>query len=279
MKNTETVIESSEGEFHFDWRELYGHRDLLILLVRKELSAKFRQTLLGPLWFLLQPVLLTLVYLLLFDRIALVPYGAAPAHLFLLLSVPLWNYFAQSLSAVAEGLTSHVALMNKVHFPRLVIPLTAVVWRIVPLGLQLSLFVLAAALLPGESNPLIFSWQLVLVPGFISLLAVLALGVGLCIAAWSIRYKDLQHLFPFLLQLALFVTPVVYPASALPTDWRWLAFVNPAAPFFEGLRACCLGTPWPSLEAFALGIFLSGFLFLFGLVQFQKVERTFVDTI
>lgn len=274
---TETVIEPTTGFAKFNFAELAAHRDLLVLLVKKELSAKFRQTLLGPLWFLLQPVLLTLVYLLLLDRIAMVPYGQVPAHLFLLLSVPLWNYFAQSLSAVAEGLNTHVALLNKVHFPRLVIPLTALIWRLVPLSLQLLLFLGVAFFSEKLLAPPV--WVALVFPVLLLHLALLALGIGLGIASLSIRYKDLQHLFPFLLQLALFATPVLYPATALPNGFRWLAEWNPVAPLLETLRALVFQAHFPSLESYLFSLLSTVVILLVALIRFQTVERTFVDTL
>jgi lipopolysaccharide transport system permease protein len=277
----ETIIEPSHGRFTLDLRGLVQYRDLLVLLVQRELSSKFRQTLLGPLWFVAQPCLTAAVYWFAFYRVATLPTGGIPSVLFFLSSVTLWTYFSQSCSGVAEALNHHAHLMTKVHFPRLIVPLSIVTWRLFPLLLQLftlGIVYCVTIAIGTQSTVAPSAWLPLALPLIVAVMGMLALGTGLFIAACTVRFRDLHHLFALMLQLWMFATPVVYPLSTVPVSYRNWMVLNPMTGIFETARYFLFGIPFEPVCLF-ISLTVSALIFSVGLYSFQRVERTFVDTI
>lgn len=280
----EIVIEPSRGWLRVPWRELWDYRDLFWQFVRRDFSTKYRQTLLGPAWFVLQPLLTTAVFTVVFGRIARLPTDNVPPGLFYLCGLLSWTYFSQTMPAIAGTFTTNAHLFGKIYFPRLSVPLSQVVGNLAALALQLATF---AALWiyyriftefgsqPGipwwESAALFLSAQLQIM--------VLALGVGCLLAAATGKYRDLQHVLPVVTQLWFYATPIVYPLSMISTEahWRWVATINPMTAPAEAIKLALLGTSsWtPSLAAGAWAITIV--LLAAGLFAFSRAERTVVD--
>jgi len=221
------------------------------------------------------------MYWFAFYRVASVSVGHIPPMLFYFSSVALWTYFSQTCAGVSEALNHHAHLMTKVHFPRLIVPISIVTWRLIPLALQFAVFALFYCALGwmGRAEAVTPSpWIALVLPALVFLVALLALGTGLFIAACTVRFRDLHHLFSLVLQLWMFGTPVVYPLAEVPQPYRnWLA-LNPLSAIFEAFRWALFGTP-VDLRLMTVSVIMVLMVFSLGLYTFQRVERTFVDTI
>jgi lipopolysaccharide transport system permease protein len=275
------VIEPRRGWLHLNLREVWEYRDLLLLLVRRDLLARYKQTLLGPLWHLLQPVLTTAVFVLVFARVARIPTGGVPAPLFYLSGLLAWNYFAQNVTVTSGTFLNNAALFGKVWFPRLVVPVAAIAGNLVTLALQLVPFLLCAMWygMQGNTGLDLLSWRLVVLPLAAGHVAVLSLGVGLCMAATTARYRDLLHLNQFVVQLWMFATPVIYPLAQISPRWSWLAWLNPMAAPVEIFRWCLLGSGSVPTAMLATSLGLTAALLLAGLLAFTNAARSAVDTV
>jgi len=280
VSSTERILRPRRGWFRLDLARLLQHRDLLLLLVRRDLVSRYQQTILGPLWFVIQPLLLTGVFVLVFNRGLGTSTDGVPAHLFYLCGMLPWAYFATVLGSAGNTFQANAQVFTKVYFPRLVVPLAVVLASLAPLVLQSLLFL--AFYLPAlfGAHP----WQplplaLVLLPLALLQTALLALGVSLLASGLSAKYRDLQHALPFVVQLWMFATPVIYPLSQLGSLARWVAALNPLACPVEMLRLACFGTG--TVTPALVGLSLGGTLLALaaGLIVFQRAERTFADTV
>lgn len=276
----ERILRPRRGWLRVDWRRLAESRDLLAMLVRRDLVSRYQQTILGPLWFLLQPLLLTGVFVLVFNRGLGTSTDGVPAHLFYLCGMLLWAYFANVLGNAGNTFQTNASVFTKVYFPRLVVPLAVVLASLAPLVLQTLLFLAFYA--PALFGPHLWQAQplaLALLPLALGQTALLALGVSLLASGLSAKYRDLQHALPFVVQLWMFATPVIYSLSQLGPSARWLAALNPLACPVELLRFAFFGagTVTPALAALSLGGTL--LTLAAGLFVFQRAERTFADTV
>lgn len=276
----EIIIEPARGWFRIEWRELWEYRDLLALLVRRDFLARYQQTLLGPLWHFLQPVLTTLLFALIFSRVAGIPTDGLPAPLFYLCGLLGWNYFAQNITAGGATFVANQQLFAKVWFPRLVVPLAAIVSNLVAFALQLVPFIVFFTyylFFRKDAGSVHVTWRVLLLPLPLLHIAVLSLAVSLWMSASTAKYRDVIHLNQYLVQLWMFATPIIYPLSQVPPRFSWLALANPMAAPIEALRLCLLGRG--SYDRFTMGISLAitFALLISGLVLFQNTARSAVD--
>jgi len=260
---------------------LWAHRDLLLLLVRRDWITRYSQTVLGPIWFLIQPLLTTLVFVLVFTKVAKISTGEKPPMLFYLCGMIPWNYFAQTFSSSSSVLTANVALFGKVYFPRLVVPLAGVVSNALMMLIQFCLFVvvwLVYYFLEGAVSvpPL---GGLFLLPLAVLQVAALALGAGLLMAAITARYRDLSHLSAFLVNLWFYVTPVIFPISSVPSHLKWALMLNPLTFALEAFRYSLLGVGVVDLPMIVTTTCATALILFLGMVAFQRVQGSFVDTV
>ena len=278
----EIVIEPNRNWFRLNWAEFWEYRDLLFLLVRRDFLSKYKQTVLGPAWFVLQPLLTTLVFTVFFGKVAKVSTEGVPGMLFYLCGMLGWNYFAQNISTGAATFTNNAQLFGKVYFPRLVVPVSAIISNAFALGLNLvvylAFFTWYKSFVP-EAAPLRIGVAACWVPLLILETAALSLGVSLWLSASSAKYRDLSHITPLLIQLWMFATPIIYPASSLPPQMQWINWVNPMSAITEGFRYCLLGKSTLGMPAMIASALLTMALLLSGILLFQKTERTVVDTV
>jgi len=257
----------------FDLSELLRYRDLIYLLARRDLAVRYKQTLLGIAWAVLQPVLAMLVFSVVFGQLAGLPSDGIPYPVFAYLGLLPWTYAASAVSRSASSLVSNAPLLGKVYFPRLILPLAAVVAPLVDLGL--AFLVLVGLMAWYGITP---SASLLLLLPLVALAGVLALGVGTAMAALSVRWRDLLHALPFLIQVWLYATPVVYPASLVPDRYRLLFHLNPMTGLVEGFRAAALGRPF-ELAGLALTAACVMGLLLAGVWLFRRAELTLSDVL
>ena len=261
-------------------RDVWRYRDLLIMFVKRDFVSTYKQTILGPLWFFIQPLLTTITYMIIFGNIAKISTDGLPMTLFYMAGITLWNYFSECLNKTATVFKDNANIFGKVYFPRLVMPLSIVVSNLVRLGIQFILFLLFWAwfLIKGD-NHLHPNLYILLTPYLIVLMALLALGAGMMISAMTTKYRDLIFLLTFGIQLMMYATPVIYPMSSLPAKYAWLIKANPLSVLIETFRYAFTGSgefSWLSLgysTLFAL-VLLTG-----GTIIFNKVERSFMDTV
>lgn len=280
----EIIIEPNRKWFYIDWREIVQYRDLLFLLVRRDFISKYKQTILGPVWFILQPLLTTVVFTIFFHRVAKVSTDGLPPHLFYLCGLMMWNYFANCLKSTANSLIANANIFNKVYFPRLIAPLASVISNLFTFGIQLGTFLVFYfyfKLFAQESaniqpNLLVIIGAL---PFLLIQAAAFSLGVGLWISALTSKYRDLTFAMGFLTQLWLYATPVIYPVSAIPVHWRFIMAINPMAAIVDLYRYAFFGTAALSLKYLFLSVVTTIVILISGLLIFNKVQRTFIDTI
>ncbi len=278
----EVVIEPSRGWLNLRWDELWAYRDLLVLLVQRDFISRYKQTILGPLWFILQPVLTTLVFAIVFSRVAGIPTDGIPAPLFYICGLLGWNYFAQNVTTAGATFINNSHLFGKVWFPRLLMPISVVVANLVAFALQLIPFIGFAVyykLHPDTAAAIQPDWRILLAPLPLLQLAVLSLGVSFWISASTAKYRDLVHLTQYLIQLWMFATPIIYPLSRARDTWAWIIHLNPVSVPIEAFRLCLLGRGSLDRNEVLLSLLLTLVIFTTGLAAFQKVERTVVDSV
>ena len=279
--NYEIVIRPTRGWLQLNLGEIWQYRDLLFLLVHRDFVAKYKQTILGPAWFVLQPLLTTVVFSIVFGEIAKIPTDDLPPMLFYLAGLLGWNYFAQTFQSTSVTLIGNAGLFGKVYFPRLVVPLSAVISNLFAFALQLATLLavwIYFKLFTSAGGLFGFSASIVWFPLVLLQVAALSLGVGLWLSALTAKYRDFTFLSGFIIQIWMYATPVIYPLSQIPEKWRWIAVLNPMTMPVEAIRIMFLGQGTVVGAYVTLSLSITVLLLLSGVLVFNKVERTFVDT-
>ena len=268
-----TVIEPRRGWRTLDLKELWAYRELLWVLTLRDVKVRYKQTVLGVAWAVIQPVMTMVVFTIFFGRLAQMPSDGFPYPVFVYAALLPWTFFANAVGNAGNSLVGSANLVSKVYFPRLVIPLASV-------GAGLIDFAISAVILLLLMLVYGVGWSLnLLAAPFLALAVVFtALGVGTLLSALNVAYRDFRYVIPFLVQLWLFATPVVYPASLVPERWQWLFYLNPMAGLIEGFRSVFLGKAF-DVPALAISMAVAVAVFLAGVFYFEKVERRFADII
>jgi lipopolysaccharide transport system permease protein len=273
------IIEPRAHLLDLKLHELWRYRDLLIMLVRRDFVATYKQTILGPIWFFIQPLLTTVTYMLIFGNIAKISTDGLPMAVFYLAGITIWNYYADSLNKTATVFRDNANIFGKVYFPRLIMPLSIVVSNLVRLGIQVSLFLLIWAYYLISGANLHPNLYLLLVPLVVVLMAFQALGLGMIISALTTKYRDLIFLLTFGVQLLMYATPVIYPMSALPKKYAMIIHANPLSEPVELFRYAFTGSGQVSWEGLAYSVVCTVVLLVLGALIFNRVERKFMDTV
>lgn len=276
---SETIIRPVSGWFDVDLKSIWRYRDLVYLMVRRDFVAQYAQTILGPLWFVVQPLLTTIMFTLVFGRVARLPTDGIPPTLFYMAGVVAWGYFSTCVTKTSTTFVANAHLFGKVWFPRLVVPISVVLSGLVALVIQIGLFSAMFGWRLATDDALSVGSRVWLVPLLVLQMGLLSLGCGIVISSLTTRYRDLANLVVFGVQLWMFATPVVYPASRIPENWIWLMFVNPMAPLVEALRLSVfgVGTVTGAQLCCSLGITLC--LLAAGVVLFSRIEKSFMDSV
>lgn len=279
-KNTEwtNVISSDHSLFKLNLKEVWDYRDLVYMFVKRDFVSSFKQTILGPLWFFINPIFTTVVYLIVFGNIANLSTDGAPKILFYLAGVTLWNYFSSSLGSTSNVFVGNSNIFGKVYFPRLVMPITIVVSNLMRFGVQFLLFLVVFFYYwyKGEVTP---NWWVLFTPIFILMMSLFALGVGMIFSSLTTKYRDLSMLLTFGISLYMYATPVIYPTSMLSAKIQPYAIYNPLTGIFEGFKYAWMGVGEfnPIMLVYSTIIIL--ILLAIGTVIFNKVEKGFMDTV
>jgi len=273
------VIQPKTGWFDLHLSDLWRYRDLVMLFVRRDFVATYKQTILGPLWFIIQPLLTTLTFTLIFGNVAQLSTDGLPKILFYLSGVTAWTYFSDCLMKTSETFNANANIFGKVYFPRLAVPLSIVISNLIKFGIQLGLFLGFYVYFLAKGTAIHATSALLLLPALVLLMAALGLGSGIIVSAMTTRYRDLRFLVQFGTQLLMYSTPVIYPLSRIPDKYRWVMLANPMTSIIETFRYAFLGTgsfSWSQLgytATAAAGVLAAGVLL------FNHVEKTFMDTV
>lgn len=273
------VITPRKKWYDLQLRDVWNYRDLIGLFVRRDFVSRYKQTILGPLWFIIQPLFTSLVFTVIFGNIAQLPTDGLPQMLFYMSGNILWGYFSSCLTSTSTTFTSNAHLFGKVYFPRLVMPISTVISNLITFAIQFA-FLLGYMLffyLRG-SDIRLTTWALAL-PLLILLMAGLGLGFGIIISSMTTKYRDLQYLVTFGVSLWMYATPVIYPVSSIPEKWRWVADLNPVTPIVETFRMGFLGAGDASWLRLTYSAVFMVVVILIGVVIFNRVEKTFIDTV
>ncbi len=272
-------IKADTSLFSVNFKELWQYRDLLLMLLKRDFITFYKQTILGPLWFFVQPILTSLIYVVLFGQVAKLSTDDLPQLAFYLAGITIWNYFADSLIKTSSVFQSNASIFGKVYFPRLIMPLSIVFSGLLKFGVQFLLFVavvLYYTFVKGSIHPNL--WVL-MTPVLILLMAGFALGLGMIFSSMTTKYKDLSFLLAFGIQLYMYATPVVYPISAMPEQYRWIVDANPLTGIFECFRYGYLGSGHFEPSSLIFTTVFVVFLLAVGVITFNKVEKGFMDTV
>jgi lipopolysaccharide transport system permease protein len=275
------VISSRNNILSLNVKELWAYRDLLFILIRRDILAVYKQTILGPLWFFLQPALTTLMFIIIFSRIGRFSTGELPPVLFYLSGLVAWSYFSECITRTSSFLKDNTQIFTKVYFPRIIVPVSLVITNLVKFGIQLALFILIYFYFlftsPGLLEP---NSYLLLLPVLVILTGLLGLGLGMIISSLTTRYKDLMHLISFGVQLLMFASPVIFPLSAFKNSglYRFI-LANPMTGIIEAFRYGFTGKGFFSWSLLGYDAASIAVLLILGIIVFNSVEKSFVDNI
>ena len=269
-----TIIEPPRGWVTLGLRELWQYRDLLTLLVWRDFSARYRQSLIGIGWALIRPVISMLVFTLIFGKMAKLPSDGAPYPIFNYAGLLPWMFFSTCLIASSQSLVASQSLVTKIYFPRLILPLSKVAGSLIDFAIQFVL--LLVLMLYFRVMP---TWRLALVPFFLLSIILTSLAIGILMTTISVKYRDVRQVVPFMTQVWMWMTPIVYSSSMVPERWRFLYGLNPLVGIVDGFRWCILGTVDPNWSMMLISLGVTVLLLFFSLFYFRRAEATFADII
>ncbi len=273
------IITPQRAWFQFRLKELWKYRALIYLFFRRDFIASYKQTVLGPLWFVVPPVASTLVFTVVFGQIAKIPTDGVPKILFFLLGTIAWSYFANCISRTSNTFIGNAEMFGKVYFPRLVPPLSQVLNNLATFGIQFVLFLGFLAFYIIKGSDVCPSWLVLMLPVFLLHMAALGLGIGCMVAAMTTRFRDLSMAVGFGMQLWMYASCVVFPLSEVSPQYRWILALNPMVPIIEALRLVFLGQGVIETWQYGLSVIVSAICLFLGLTMFSRMEKTFADTV
>ena len=273
------VIKPKRHIFDINLKEIWKYRDLIVLFVRRDFVARYKQTILGPLWFLIQPLLTTIMFTVVFGNIARISTDGLPKMLFYLSGITAWNYFSASLIATSNTFVANAGIFGKVYFPRLTLPISIVISGLIQFLIQflfLGAFMLYFGITGADFSPNIY---VLLIPFLILIMAALGLGFGIIISSLTTKYRDLTNLVGFGIQLWMYATPIIYPLSEIPEKYRIFIIANPITPIIETFRFALLGTGTFNLWHILYSVGFAIVALVIGILMFNKIEQSFMDTV
>ena len=265
-----------------NFKEIWRYRDLLFLFVKRNIVTTYKQTILGPLWYFIQPLFTAVTFTLVFNNIANIPTGKVPPFLFNLAGITAWNYFSQCFTGTSNTFLANAGIFGKVYFPRIIMPLSNVITNLFKFGIQLLILVIVYGYVIWNGSEIRPNINIVLLPIYILMMALLGLGLGMTISALTTKYRDLTVLTGFATSLLVYFSAVPYPLSEVSNkmpQWAWLVKYNPLTQIIEGFRYMLLDTGIFTWGGFFYTLFISIFLFLSGIIIFNRTEKNFIDTV
>ena len=279
QKKWTLIIRPQRAWWDLQLGEIWRYRDLILLFVWRDFVAYYKQTILGPLWYLIQPILTTVVFTVIFGNIAKLPTDGLPPFLFYLAGNTVWVYFSTCVTSTSNTFAGNAAVFGKVYFPRLSVPISIVISNLISFGIRLGVFLAFLVYFMLKGAAVHVTWWVLLLPVLLIVMAGLGLGFGIIISSMTTKYRDLQQLVGFGVQLMMYGTPVIYPLSSVDAGWRWLLLLNPMTPVVEVFRFAFLGTSALEPVYLIYSFFCMLTALLIGIVAFNHVEDTFMDTV
>ncbi|MBJ7882937.1 ABC transporter permease [Gelidibacter salicanalis] len=277
------TISSKHKLIGLNFKEIWRYRDLLLLFVKRDIVTVYKQTILGPLWYVIQPLFTSVIFTLIFNNLGQISTNGVPPFLFNLAGITAWNYFRECLTGTSNTFTSNQGIFGKVYFPRVIMPMSITISNLLKFGIQLGIFIGFYVYYAFQGSTLGFNSHLILLPVYILMMALLGLGLGMIISSMTTKYRDLTVLVGFGVQLLMYVSAVPYPVSEakakFPASVALIVEYNPLTQIIEGFRYMLLNTGTFSWFGFGYTLAISIVLFLIGLVIFNKTEKTFIDTV
>ena len=278
-QNWDFLIKPKTGWFDINLGELYRYRDLVYLFVKRDFVTFYKQTILGPIWYIIQPLVNTVVFTIIFGKLANISTDGTPQFLFYMAGTIVWGYFATCLQTTSDTFVKNAQIFGKVYFPRLAVPIANVIFSLLQFGIQFVIFLgfLLYFMWQGAEvspNALIFTMPLILLQ-----MAVMGLGFGILISSLTAKYRDLTFVMTFAIQIWMYATPIVYPLSIVPEKYRILAVLNPMTSVVESFRAAFLGTSSIELVHIVISVTITLLVFIAGVIMFSRIEKTFMDTV
>jgi lipopolysaccharide transport system permease protein len=274
-----TIIKPHESLFHIPWKEIWDYRELVMRLVHRDFISRYKQTVLGSAWYVLQPLFTSLMFVLVFSNIAKISTNKIPPILFYLAGSVCWGYFQGCVTNTAGTFLSNSSLFDKVYFPRLVVPISQLIVNLIGFVMQMALFLVLYAYFYLKGAPISMGWRVIVLPMLMFQMAALGLGVGCLVSAVTTRFRDLQVLLGFFMQLWMYASCVVYPLSIVPEQYRWLYALNPMVFIIEAFRFAFMGQGTVDLGQIVTSFVVSIVAVGVGITVFNKTERTCVDII
>ena len=272
-------INPGNSLFDLKLKDTWEYRDLLLLFVRRDFVSFYKQTILGPLWFFIQPLLTTIMFTFVFGKLAGILTDGLPPALFYMAGITAWNYFADCLTKTSTVFKDNANIFGKVYFPRLIMPLSIVLSNLVRFGVQFILFLIVIIFYAFKGTTFHLTWAIALFPVVVILMALLGLGAGMIISAMTTKYRDLAFLITFGIQLLMYATTVIFPLSAAPQKYKWLIELNPMTALIETFRYGFLGKGSFSWLLLGYSTLVTFGLMIVGIIIFNRVEKNFVDTV
>ncbi len=267
------VIEPRRGSIAINLHDLWQYRDLLYILALRDIKVRYKQTVLGILWAIIQPLFMMIIFTLFFGRLAKIPSDGIPYPLFAYAGLLPWTFFSNALNSSGNSLVGNSSLITKVYFPRMIIPIAAVGSGLIDFVIAFGLLVLLMLY-----YNIGFSLNILMLPILTLLTALLTIGIGMWMSALNVKYRDIRYALPFLIQLLMFATPIIYPSSLIPDKWRWLFMINPLTGLVEGYRSAIFGKPF-DLTGLSISIFIIFVVLIYSAYTFRQMERSFADIV
>lgn len=277
--NWDLVIEPDRHLLDIPFKQIISYFDLLVLFVKRDIVVVYKQTVLGPLWFFIQPIMTTVIYVFVFGKIANLSTDGIPKPLFYLSGVIFWNFFSECFIKTSTTFTTNAIMFGKVYFPRLIVPLSVIVSNGIKFLIQFCLFLALYAYYSIDAGAILATKYLVLVPYMLALMAILGLGFGILFSSLTTKYKDLTFLIAFGVQLLMYATPVIYPMSSIPGKLKTVMWFNPLSHILETFKLAFLGRGEFSVSGLIYSSVFAILAFTIGLIIFNKTEQSFMDTV
>jgi lipopolysaccharide transport system permease protein len=281
-KTYSLIIEPKGSLFSLNLKEIWQYRDLLEMYIKRDIVTVYKQTVLGPFWFFIQPIFTTIVFMFVFGGLAGIPTDGIPQALFYLSGITLWNYFSESLTKTSDTFISNQAIFGKVYFPRLIAPLSVTITGLIKMFIQFSVFIIVYIYFVATGSTVSPNMYAFLLPVLIFILGALALGFGIIISSLTTKYRDLKYLVSFAVHLLMYATPVIYPLSVMQAKYQkylWLIQANPLTSVIETFKYGFLGQGTFSWFGLAYSFIFAIIVLVLGIVIFNRVERSFMDVI
>ncbi len=274
------VIKPKSSLLDINFKELWKYKDLLFLFVKRDFVSVYKQTILGPVWFFIQPILTTIVFTIIFGNVAKLDTDGLPAPLFYLTGITFWNYFASCLTATSNTFVSNASIFGKAYFPRLITPLSVVISNLIKFGVQFILFLCVFLYYYFTDDRIQPNAYMLLLPVFVIIMAGLGLGFGILISSLTTKYRDFTFLVGFGVQLLMYASPIIYPFSKLSAEWRfWLNLLNPMSSIIEAIKYGFLGKGVFDLFYLSISFIYMVVVLVTGVIVFNKIEKNFMDTV